>query len=316
MNDGTGNSSYATSVFALSGAGAVTNLDGNGGTAVLTVTGSDDTTFSGGLTDGANLNTPLGLATPAESLVSLTHSGSGSLTLTGSNTYTGSTTITGGTLALSGSGSIISPNIIVGASTTFDVSAVAGGYTLASGQTLSGTGTVVGSANIAGTLSPANSPGTLSVDSQTWLNGGDYNWQILDATGMAGTGYDTISMSGALDLSNDGLTAGGFSINLWSLLSSGPDVNGNAANVDNSLDQSWALLTASGGITGFDATDFAINISANNGAGGFANSLGGGAFSLGTAGNNLVLNFTAVPEPAAAMLGGFGVLLLLRRRRD
>ena len=245
--------------------------------------------------------------------MTLTKSGAGTQTLTAANTFTGATTINGGTLALSGSGSLASPTIIVGASTTFDVSAVTGGYTLASTQTLSGTGTVAGAATIAGTLSPGNSPGSLAVGSQTWLNGGDYNWQMLDATDAAGTGYDTISMTGTLDLSS--LIAGGFAINLWSLASIGPDVNGNAV-FDNTLTQSWALLTASGGISGFDAADFLINIAANNGTGGFSNDLGSGTFSLATSGNSLVLNFTTVPEPSAAILtGALGLTSLLRRRR-
>lgn len=75
------------------------------------------------------------------------------------------------------------------------------------------------------------------------------------------------------------------------------------------------ITTASGGITGFDAADFILNVASNNGTGGFSNALGGGAFSLGTSGNNLVVTFTAVPEPnAAALLGGLGMLALVRRR--
>jgi len=202
----------------------------------------------------------------------------------------------------------------VGASTTYNVSAVSN-YTLASGQTLSGTGTVAGAMNIVGTLSPGNSPGTLSTGSQVWQDGGRYNWQMLDATGVAGTGFDKIAVTGTLDLS--GLTTGQFGINLWSLASISPDVNGNASNFDNTLTQSWNILTASAGISGFDAADFVINTGASNGTGGFSNALGGGAFSLGTIGNNLVLSFTAVPEPSVgALLGGLGVLALLRRRRN
>jgi hypothetical protein len=245
-----------------------------------------------------------------------TKDGLGTLTLSGVNNYNGTTTISGGTLALTGTGSISSSqNIIVGASTTFDVSGVTGGYTLASSQTLSGAGNVAGSASIAGTLSPGSSPGTLNTGSQIWLNGGDYNWQILDATGPAGTGYDTIALTGTLDLSV--LTAGGFGINLWSLSSIGPDVSGNAANFNSLLDQSWTLLTTTGGITGFDSSNFTISVGANNGTGGFTNALDPEhGFQIAKDGNNLVLTYAAVPEPNAAMLiGGFGVIALLRRRR-
>jgi autotransporter-associated beta strand protein len=277
---------------------------GSGGVTVKTADASDvarDITLSGTL---SNLDT----------LGKLTKSGSGTLNLSAANSYTGQTIISGGTLKLGASASLSSSTIIVGASTTFDVSGVSGGYTLGSAQTLSGTGSVVGATAVAGTLSPGASPGTLNVEGQTWINGGDYNWQILDATGAAGTGFDTIAMTGTLDLST--LTLGGFGINLWSLASISPDTSGSALNFDNTLSQSWNLLTASGGITGFDATDFVINTGAANGTAGFSNDLGGGAFSLNTTGNSLVLNFTAIPEPGfTALFGSLGLLALMRRRR-
>lgn len=242
---------------------------------------------------------------------SLTKTGGGNLNLNAANSYAGSTTISAGSLVLGASGSITSPTIINNGN--FNVSAVTGGFALASGQTLSGSGTVTGAMTVAGTLSPGNSPGTLSTGNLIWSNGGDYNWQMVDATGAAGSAYDTVSVTGTLDLT--ALTSGQFGINLWSLSSTGPDVNGNAINFNNTIDQSWTILTTSGGISGFDASDFLISIGANNGTAGFSNALGGGAFSLDQVGNNLVLNFTAIPEPGAALLGGMGLLALLRRRR-
>jgi autotransporter-associated beta strand protein len=240
--------------------------------------------------------------------------GVGTLTLNGANTFTGTTKVTGGTLALGSAGSIAnSSTIIVGTSATLDVSAVTGGFSLGASQTLAGPGTVTGAMAVHGTLSPGNSPGTLSTGSQTWFNGGDFNMQVHDATGIAGTGFDTIAIDGALDLTN--LSNLGFAINLWSLSATGPDVSGNALNFDNALAQSWTILTTSGGITGFDAGDFAINTSANNGTTGFSNSLAGGSFALVQSGNNLQLNFAPVPEPRAALLGSLGMIALLRRRR-
>lgn len=237
--------------------------------------------------------------------------GSGTLTLSQVNTMTGTTTVTEGTLAIGSAGSLGSSKIIVGAGATFDVSAVSGGYTLGTGQTLSGTGTVVGAMNVTGTLSPGNSPGIMATDSQTWSDGGDYNWQIHDATGSAGTGFDQIQVTGTLDLSS--LTAGGFDINLWSLASVGPDVNDDALNFG--LSQSWNILTTSGGITGFESGDFNLNTISNNGTAGFSNSLAPGtSFQLGVSGNNLVLTY--IPEPRAAMLGALGLLALGRRRRN
>jgi hypothetical protein len=77
----------------------------------------------------------------------------------------------------------------------------------------------------------------------------------------------------------------------------------------------WTLASASSGITGFNATNFILNIGANNGTNGFSNELNGGAFSISQSGNSLLLNFTAVPEPGTCLLGGIGILAMLRRRR-
>jgi hypothetical protein len=195
-----------------------------------------------------------------------------------------------------------------------DVSSVAG-FSLGAAQTLKGGGTVIGAMSVAGTLSPGTSPGTLNTGSQSWLTGAAYNWQVYDATGAAGSGYDTIAINGTLDLS--ALLSAGFAINLWSLSAIGPDANGNAINFNAAVDQAWTLASASGGITGFEASDFLVNLEASNGTAGFGNNTNGGTFSVSQSGNDLVLTFTAasVPEPSTVLLGGSGILLLLLHRR-
>ena len=180
-----------------------------------------------------------------------------------------------------------------------------GNVTIANLGLLTGAGTITASnTTIAsgGRLSPGNSPGTITVDgNMTWLGGGNYNWQIHNATGLVGTGWDFLSVTGALDLS--ALTSGSkFNINLWSLSAVSPDTNGAAINFDNTLDgQSWDILVAAGGITGFDAADFNIRTNSTNGTGGFANSLGGGFFGIEQQGNVISLTYT-VPEPSTYAL--------------
>ena len=78
--------------------------------------------------------------------------------------------------------------------------------------------------------------------------------------------------------------------------------SGAAINFDNTLDgQSWDILVAVGGITGFDAADFNIRTNSTNGTGGFANSLGGGFFGIEQQGNVISLTYT-VPEPSTYAL--------------
>jgi fibronectin-binding autotransporter adhesin len=256
---------------------------------------------------------------------SLIKNGAGTLTINSRTSYGGTTTISGGKLALAGSGTLANTStIIVGASTTFDVTGLtASSYTLGSSQTVGGSGTILttGKTVVAnGTLSPSSSPGTLTQDGGALQLGvgGDYNWQIHDADEVAGTGYDTTSLINGATLDLSLLSAGNtFNINLWSLSGLGPDVNGNAINFNSALSYSWTLFSTDSLIDGFSTDKFTINTDVFNGTSGFSNDLGGGAFSIGRAdgGTDLVLNFTAIPEPEAALLGGLGLLAMLRRRR-
>jgi autotransporter-associated beta strand protein len=231
---------------------------------------------------------------------SLVKTGAGTLTLTGTNTYTGLTTVSAGQLVVNGSSS-------------------GSAHTVGNGATLGGSGTV-GALVVqsGGTISPGNSPGILNVvGDTTWENGGNYNWELLDATGAAGTGWDQLAITGVLDLAS--LTAGGFNVNVWSL--SDALTSGNALNFDGIGGiYSWPIATASGGITGFNASNFFINTTAVNGTNGFTNDFTGGTFSMSQTGNNLYLNYlgpTPVPEPGSAftVLALFSGAVLNRRKR-
>ena len=209
----------------------------------------------------------------------LTKIGTGTLGLAGVNTYLGATSVQAGTLRIDG-----------------DSSLATGAVTVASGAMLAGTGTVGGATTIqsGATLSPGASPGTLAFAGGLNFNsGGNYNWQMLSATGTAGSvsSWDLTTVGGALAV--NATSADPFRINLWTLSSTGPDVSGSAANFNSSQSYTWKIASASGGITGFAADKFVIRTSATNGTGGFANSLGGGTFSIAQSGNDLNLVFSA-----------------------
>ncbi len=253
----------------------------NLGASALTVTGSSNTTISGRITGGTS------------GQVVLVKSGSGSLTVSGTSDFVGVADVSGGVFILDGS-------LGSGASIEIDEHGV-----------LAGTGSTAGTVTVAGTLEPGHSPGNIETGTQTWLDGGDYNWQILDATGTAGTGYDLVTITGQLNLTS--LTDDGFSINLWSL--SDPDTSGEALNFNDALNQSWTLVTTTAGVVGFDAANFAIHAGAFNGTDGFAN-LFTGNFSVSVDGNNLMLNYTAVPEPSTWALLGISALALAGWHRN
>jgi autotransporter-associated beta strand protein len=229
----------------------------------------------------------------------LIKNGGGTLSLDGPGSYAGTTNVNNGTLLV---------NNTTGSATG------SGDLNIASGATLGGSGIIAGATTtLAGTLAPGNSPGTITIDggSLELVAGGDYAFEIHDASAAAGTGYDTTSLINGATLALSALSAASYTINLLTLASLGPDAGGNATGFNNTLAYSWTLFSTESTISGFDAGDFVINNS------GFSNALGGGSFSVGLADGNtdIVVNFTPIPEPRAALLGGLGLLALLRRRR-
>jgi fibronectin-binding autotransporter adhesin len=294
-------------IFAVSGAGNdVVNLTGSVAGSITTQVGSGATLVIG---SGGDLTGPLQLG--EGSTFSLNQSGSqtisgiisgagslqatsGTTILSGANTYTGSTTITGGTLLVtntSGSGT------------------GTGTVTVGSGGTFGGTGIITGplQLNSGGILSPGASPGNLTVGPTTWAGDAHFTFEINDGNGTAGSQWDLLTISGALTIN---ATPGNpFILDLVSLTTS--NAAGLLLNFDPANAASWVFATASGGIAGFETGAFQYNTSQ------FQNGLADGHFFVSQSGNNLLLNFTPVPEPSTwAMLGaGLGLLLLFGRRR-
>ncbi len=243
------------------------------------------------LTNSSNVDTNAQSATFSgllSGLGGLIKAGVGTLTLSAANTYSGDTTVNAGTLHLTGS-------------------ALNSAFTVNSGGTLSGTGTLGPlTINSGGLLSPGSSPGILTSGAQTWNGGGSLLWEINNATGTAGatsgTGWDLLSLSGPLTIAANASSP--FTINLTSL---------SAANFNPAANYSFNFLAASGGIIGFDTTDFILNPF------GFGPT-STGTWSIAAGANALSLNYTAasaIPEPStyAAFAGAAALALAVYRRR-
>ena len=248
----------------------------------------------------------------------LTKAGSGKLTLTGTSTMSGTVAITAGTVFMQ-SGAVLPAT---------------GAVLVNNGASLAGSGTV-GAVTIhdGGTISPGNSPGTSSVGDLTLEAGGNYNWQLYDALGTAGTGWDLISLSniGLLDLT--GLSESNrFNINTWTLSGTGPDVNGAPLNFVYETGTSYrfsviAVQEVSSILlpTGLAAPDdditslFTLNTAPVNGTGGWQSPTPASwnmSVRIGTDGKSI--DIIVVPEPGTIVLVGIGATCAAwaaRRRR-
>jgi fibronectin-binding autotransporter adhesin len=251
----------------------------------------------------------------------ITKIGSGTLNLSAANTYSGATAVNAGTLTVSGSGSINNTgaiNVAAGgtlrynSSTALTVAPTLAGSGTSNRAVLGGTGPINASVtlnNLGDVLSPGNSPGIQTYTiGQTWASF-SYDWEVNDFDGLtAGTHYDQIAITNTLNLTGG---SGSYILNILSLT---------AGNVDglvpdfSEINRSWTILTSTG-ITGFNALNWTL-VTDPAGPGAFTSSPAwGGTWALAQSGNDLVLSYTAVPEPRAALLGGIGLLMLLRRRR-
>ena len=143
-----------------------------------------------------------------------------------------------------------------------------------------------------GKFSPGNSPGTVTTGSTNWNSGGSYVVEI------GASSYDLWQVTGQLNLNS---TAGHpFTIALTSL---------DDLIFDSTSDHTWEILNARDGIGGLDSDLLALDVS------GFKADFGSGRFWFASTTNDLVINFSAVPEPAAAMLLLMIASSLLVRRR-
>ncbi|MEY4242840.1 MAG: hypothetical protein RLZZ245_425 [Verrucomicrobiota bacterium] len=271
-------------------------------------------------------------------------------TLSGSGTVNGNATLTGGGIINKSAGSIAGTLGVTGGqwnglgTVTGAVTSSSGNFTIGSGAnltstagvsatggalvvngtltgilstnsstTVSGTGTITGNTTISGIHTPGNSPGIQSFGSNlSYANGSSVTWELgSNSLGLRGTDFDGINVGGTLDFS--GATTLNMVFNFAGSAVDWTDTFWNTSRIGTS---GWLVYDVAGSTTNF--ANLSIN-SANwlDGSGGdFNTSNSGNTFSLYQDGNDIYLNYTVVPEPnVAALLGGLGTLVLLRRRR-
>ena len=128
--------------------------------------------------------------------------------------------------------------------------------------------------------------GKLTVGGMTWNGGGSYDWEMIDASGAAGTGYDTVD-AGTGTLAIAASAGDKFKLKLMTL--SG-DSSGPAANFNNNSGYAWTIASAAA-VSGFAADKFTLDDSQ------FLNDLAGGALSVEQ--SPLKLRFTPNHPPVA-----------------
>ena len=257
------------------------------------------------------------LSDASDGTVGLRKSGSGKWILTGAHSYTGATTVEGGTLVVGGAGELNSSTVAVSAGGRFvHESSVArtGGIDLhgssAGRAILSGGGLFDAALTLdhtGDTLSPGEGVGTMTfaVD-QSWASF-TYEFDLANFTGLSGgSDFDQILIQGSLSLTGG---SGDYILDLRSLtalLEAGPVENftGGAA--------SWAILSAENGISGFNAGYWTILTDHFDAGGADA-----GYWWLSQSGDDLMLNYAAIPEPStyAMTIGSLGLCWMARRRR-
>ena len=268
---------------------------GNGST-----TGSLSTT--GAITNNANLNinrsnaVTQGTDFSAAAITgtgSLTAAGTGTMTLSAANSYSGGTSVNAG-----------ADLRINGAQTG------AGSVTVAATGKLGGSGSVIGGINVSGVLAPGNSIESLGGGALSFTNGSTYAYELQTDlyAGTPGVAADLTYSSGTLSI------ASGTTLTLTDLATSVALVNGSKLTLISSVGAWNGGLFSYLGNTLADDSTFTLGV--NEWRFDYDDTIGGSNYAGDQAGAANFVTMTVIPEPSSAILvGGLGMLGLLRRRR-
>ena len=283
----------------------------NGASATLNFV--SDVTFASALTvDGA---------TPA----TLVKSGAGKLTLAGANT-TVAVTVAQGTVNVTNASGLGTGATTVNGGLLAVNASIANVVTVNTGGTVGGGGSIAALNVVAGaTLSPGNSPGTLTAGNVALFGGSIFEWQVQDANDVAK--YDHFNVTGTLDLSSAS-SANRIVFKVVSLLGAGDGITtGRPLNFDAAFGpapaaqriKTFNLGTVANVNLGANANIndvFSFDLSQFTYSDGTAS--GAGVWSIDWNSANGAMTLTAVPEPSTYGFG-LGALALaaaaIRRRK-
>jgi fibronectin-binding autotransporter adhesin len=291
-NEIQGNINYTTGNPALNISSSGTSKLTISGNVTYTVANNTRVMYLGGDSTAANVISGDVSQSGTGAILRVFKQGTGTWELGGTNSYTGDTQVNGGKLVIGASGSLAAASAVSvsNAGSELVVNGTIGGALVVNSSTiLSGSGTIA-SATIDGSLAPGNSIGTLDAT-------GDVTWNYNDEWVFElGSAVSTLALAGSGNSTQDLLNiTGGFTKGTGSGFTfdfAGTGDNGFYKLVD------WTTSTA------FVDTDFQ-----------YVNLTGGKTASFIVDGGTSALYLNVVPEPRAALLGGIGVLMLLRRRR-
>jgi len=305
INNGTVSATKANAlgVGPLTLAGGTLNLGNNNATvSAFSLQGGTFNSTAGAITSSSGYQVQAGtLAGRLAGSGSLTKTTGGIVELAGANTYSGGTRILGGKLVV---------NNLTGSGTG------TGSVLIGGGGLLTGSGSISGMVTNGpgGSISAGDEIGILNLGNTIWFGGATNRWDIADATGGAGVGWDLLNINGTLTLSATAANRAIIDVVSFTL----GNTPGTAVNFDPSQNYLWTIVQTTGGISFLPGESAATVFDLFTGN--FLNNWTGGDFDLALSadGRSLNVSYTgalAVPEPNRVAMLGLGLCGFVYVRR-